>query len=171
MLLAALPATLRPLIQIAAITGWRVRSELLPMRWQQVDFERGWIRLEPGSTKGREGREFSMIDELRAAFQAQREQALGVWVFPGRNGGPLQSFPKSWRRATKAAGLDGLHVHDLRRSAVRSMIRAGISPVVAMRLCGWKSYAMLERYAIVESTMLEEAGAKLQSFLGIAASC
>lgn len=56
----------------AYITGWRVPSEVLPLRWSQVDFEAGTVRLDPGTTKNDEGRVFRMTIELRAVLEAQQ---------------------------------------------------------------------------------------------------
>ncbi len=68
---------------------------------------------------------------------------------------------KSWRTARKKAGLPGRLLHDLRRSAVRNLERAGISRSVAMKLTGHKTEAVYRRYAIVSEADLREAGAKL----------
>jgi integrase len=45
-----LPDYVQPVADFAYITGWR-RSEILSLRWPQVDFESGNVRLEPGTTK------------------------------------------------------------------------------------------------------------------------
>lgn len=88
--LAQLPEHLRPVATFAYLTGWRIRSEVLPLQWRQVDFDAGTVRLEPGTTEGDDGRLFVMTPELRACLAAQRaattalEQALGgviPWVF------------------------------------------------------------------------------------------
>ena len=55
---AQLPPELHGVVTFAYITGWRVPSEILTLRWHQVDFEAGVVRLEPGTTKNREGRLF-----------------------------------------------------------------------------------------------------------------
>jgi integrase len=57
-LLRHLPDHLRGVIQTAAITGWRIKSELATRQWQHVDFGAGWLRLEPGEAKTDEGRMF-----------------------------------------------------------------------------------------------------------------
>jgi len=69
---AGLPAYLQPLLTVAYITGWRIKSELLPLEWRQVDFKGRTLRLEPGTTKNGEGREFPFTQELEAGLLAQR---------------------------------------------------------------------------------------------------
>ena len=75
------------------------------------------------------------------------------WVFPYFNGKlrgrRILSFVKEWSRATKLAGLSGLLVHDLRRSAVRNMERAGVPRSVAKKITGHKTESMYSRYAMV----------------------
>ena len=53
-----LPDHLKSLFEVAYITGWRVSSELLTRKWQHVDLENGWLRLDPGESKNTEGRCF-----------------------------------------------------------------------------------------------------------------
>jgi hypothetical protein len=58
-----LPAYARPVVTFMYITGWRIRSEALPLQWRQVDFQAGTVRLEPGTTKNKEGRSFYLTPE------------------------------------------------------------------------------------------------------------
>ena len=51
---------LRPVVEVACVTGWRIQSELLTRRWSHLDLVRGWLRLEPGKTKNRRGRMFRL---------------------------------------------------------------------------------------------------------------
>lgn len=60
-----------------------------------------------------------------------------------------------------AAGLHGRLVHDLRRTAVRNLERAGVSRSVAMKLTGHKTEAVYRRYAITSAADLSEGVAKL----------
>lgn len=67
----------------------------------------------------------------------------------------------------KAAGLTGRLVHDLRRTAVRNLERAGVSRSVAMKLTGHKTEAVYRRYAITSAADLSEGVAKLATLHGL----
>ena len=146
-LLRHLPAHLRPVVRFAYLTGWR-KSEILPLQWSQVDWTAGVVRLAPGTTKNKEGREFpfkalpalgKLLDEQRAARALERGTGKIIPnVFHHRGGQPIRDIAGAWQSACKAAGLDGLLFHDMRRSAVRNMERAGVSRSVAMKLSGHK---------------------------------
>ncbi|HEX8943346.1 MAG TPA: hypothetical protein VF785_09425 [Gemmatimonadaceae bacterium] len=78
-----------------------------------------------------------------------------------RKGKPIGSYAKSWETACKKASLEGRLVHDLRRSAVRNLERAGVSRSVAMKLTGHRTEAVYRRYAITSAADLAEGVAKL----------
>jgi integrase len=161
-------------VQFMFITGWRSRSEVLPLAWPQVDFAGGFVRLEPGTTKNNEGRAFPLIPELRTLLErrqaitrrCERAQARIIPHVFHRYGRPIKSLRRAWKTACKEAGRPGLLLHDLRRSAVRNLERAGISRSVAMKLTGHKTEAVYRRYAIVAENDLREAGTKLAATLG-----
>ncbi|QOJ37074.1 MAG: tyrosine-type recombinase/integrase [Nitrospira sp.] len=56
-------------------TGWRIRSEVIPLTWRQVDLHSGIVRLEPGTTKNDEGRQvpFGHLEELDPIMWQQRQ--------------------------------------------------------------------------------------------------
>ena len=173
-LLRLLPAYLKPLTLAAYWLGWRMR-ELLSREWQHVDLEGGWLRLEPGETKNGKGRAFPLneVPELREMLEAQHAKRREIEKAGGRivrhiffhhdgarAGQPIRDFRGSWKKATKAAGLEGLLFHDLRRSAARNLVRAGIPESVAMKLIGHETRSIFDRYCIVDETMLREQAAK-----------
>jgi len=179
-----LPEPLDDVIRFAFITGWRIPSEVLTLEWRQVDFAGGEVRLDPGTTKNSEGRVFPMTQELRSLLESRqrgvaelkRTRALLVpWVFyrmvaDGRAGEkqPRQiiAFNKAWAAACKSAGLPGRIPHDLRRSAVRNLVRAAIPERVAMQMTGHKTRSVFERYNIVSDTDLVSAARRLDEVAG-----
>jgi integrase len=164
-----LPAYIEPVIRVAYITGWRMRSEILTRRKPHLDLSAGWLRLEPGETKNKAGRQFPLTPELRAILEAQveanreYERTTGTivpWLFH-RNGRPIGSFRKTWITACRKAGIPGRVPHDFRRTAVRNLERAGVPRSTAMKLTGHKTEAVYRRYAIVDEAMLKEGVEKL----------
>ena len=147
------------------------------LRWSQVDFEAGVVRLEPGTTKNDEGRTlpFSVLPELALLLRSQWDQAVSIelrigqrvpWVFYWKDRGifkpiHVKSFYRRWKEACKRAGVEERIPHDFRRTAVRNFERAGVPRSVAMKLTGHKTEAVYRRYAIVSEADLTEGLKKL----------
>ena len=154
----------------AYLTGWRLRSELTTREWRHCDFRAGWLRLEPGETKNGEGRQFPLVPALRRVLEAQKDKAdtlarttgqIVPWIFFRGDGQRVKGLYGAWARACRTAGVAGLVPHDLRRSAVRNLERAGVPRATAMKLVGHKTEAIYRRYAIVVESDLLAGGEKL----------
>jgi integrase len=175
-----LPPRLQPVAEVLYITGWR-KGETLSRDWRHVDFEHGWIRLEASETKEGMPRQFPLIPRLRAVLEAQRErreqvgretgrkvEALFFYYEPAKNGTPagtrIKSFRKAWETAARKASVRVVP-HDMRRSAVRNLVRAGVPERVAMQYTGHLTRSVFERYNIVSEADLREQAGKLQTFL------
>src|SRR5208283_4699621 len=160
-LLAELPSELKPLFVTGYITGLR-RGEITSVQWPQVDFEAGLITLGKGETKNDEARSVPILDgdmrELLTAAKKERDKRWpeSPWVF-SRNGAPILDFRWAWDEACKRAGVPDLNFHDLRRTAVRNMRRAGIPQVIRMKISGHKTDSMERRYNIVDAEDLSNA--------------
>jgi integrase len=153
----------RSMVEVGRTYGWRV-SEVKGMRVSQLDLLHRTIRLEPGTTKNREGREVSMTD---AVYALLRECAHGktpdAFVFTRPNGKPILSFRKLWAKACAFAGCPELLFHDLRRTAARNLRRAGVAEGLIMRIGGWKTRSVFERYSIITQADIKDAITKLQA--------
>jgi integrase len=176
-LLAALPEYLQPVVTMAYYTGMR-RGEIMALRWENVDILNGLVRLNVGETKNGEGRMIPLGDELLESLKSQlhlrntaapdcplvffriiktKENPTPSWV-------PIGDFRKVWETACAKCGLAGRIFHDLRRSAARNLIRAGVQERVAMRISGHKTRSVFDRYNIIDESDLKLAVRKLQKF-------
>lgn len=174
-LLRELPPHMVPVAKFAALTGWR-RGEVVGLCWDRVDFAEGVIRLDVRATKNNDGRVYpfaalpelaALLAERRAAADAEQQEYHTIirHVFT-RRGRPLKDFYTSWRSACDRAGLSGKMLHDLRRTAVRNLERAGVPRSVATKLTGHKCEDVYRRYAIVSEADLAEGVAKLAARTG-----
>jgi integrase len=149
---------LRAMLELGYSYGWRV-SELRHMRVSQLDLMARSIRLNPGETKNDEGREVVMTE---AVFQllsqcAAKKQPDELVFTRGKQKLPIGDFRKIWYRVCKESGVPGLLFHDLRRSAARNLRSAGVPEGVIMKIGGWKTRSIFERYAIVSNAEMRDA--------------
>jgi integrase len=171
-LVIALPSDVADVVRFARMTGWR-RGEVTGLLWAQIDWNdddfpgihdepvpgpEASIRVYEEDTKGGDARVFPLAGapELRELLLSRWRARDGLRVFH-RSGKPVGDFRKAWARACKAAGVPDRIFHDLRRTAARDFRRAGVSEGEIMRLCGWKTRDMFDRYNIVDLEDLTRA--------------
>lgn len=168
-LCSELPEYLKPVLTFGYYTGARV-GEILDLRWRQVDLKSRTVNLDPGATKNDQPRTIPLADELVNALKTLKAIHDLNWpdgesVFT-RNGKRIRTFYVAWKSACKRSGVSGRLFHDLRRTAVRNMVRAGVPERVAMLISGQKTRSIFDRYNIVSERDLQEAARRLEAFLG-----
>ncbi len=171
-----LPESLRPLLTVGFYTGMRL-GEILGLRWENVSFLDVQIRLDPGSTKNDEPRAIPLTGELLEMLKILRQKASGCEFVFTRDGNPIIAFRKAWNSACVRAELghfekigkgkrySGLIFHDLRRTGVRNLVRAGVPERVAMAISGHRTRAIFERYNIVSGRDLNDAARRLETYI------
>jgi integrase len=164
-----LPAYLQGAVTASYFTGWRLPSEILTREKRHI--ADGMLTLESGEGKNDEPRQFPLdiIPELAEVIERQLEATRKLEVETGRvinwlfhnNGRAIVNYDPAWHKAAKAAGLSGRIAHDFRRTAARNLVNAGVDPFTTMKLVGWKSIAMLQRYNIIDPETLKAGVGKL----------
>jgi integrase len=141
--------------RLAALTLMRL-TEIRTLRREQLHLEQGVLMLPRTKT---EPRPVILSGEAQEILRGQLEQHTSEWVFPSPDNRPYSRVHVSrvWRRAARAAGLKDFHFHDLRHHGATMALNKGFTAPVVMALGGWKSEAMMRRYAAVTDKTLRAA--------------
>ena len=133
------------IVHMALVTGAR-RSELLGLRWCDLDFQRKTATLH--LTKNGETRNLALTTSLIAELMQWRE--LGDrYLFPSPHhlNEPMRNFDRFWYAARVAAEIKDFRFHDLRHSSASIMAKTGASLLELADHLGHKTMAMVKRYA------------------------
>ncbi len=171
---------LKAILAVAYTFGFRRGELLLQLKVKQVDFGARTLNLYAGTTKNGQGRVIQMTGEVYELLRAcVAGKSPDDNVFTRENGDRVRDFRGAWWTLCLEAGLgkfvkhkdqkgkerkkwQGLLFHDLRRSAVRNMVRSGVPELVAMRISGHKTRSVFDRYNIVSDSDVAEAAHKIE---------
>jgi integrase len=142
-LLAYCNAQLKPLVITALHTGFR-KSELLSLKWGNIDFRHHLIKVEAAYTKTHEARSVPMSETLTATLKrlkisATTDAATSVFGY--------RQMTKTFARAVQRAGIANFTFHDLRHTFASRLVMAGVDLATIKELMGHKQITMTLRYA------------------------
>jgi site-specific recombinase XerD len=173
-LLQAIPDTdVRDFVEWGFLTGQR-KGSIARLTWDMLDRSGPvWVLQLPASIeKNKSGRALGLSGRARSVIErrlkARRLDCPLIFhrTSKGKAAQPVKEIAKLWRNALEAAELPaGRLFHDLRRSAVRNLIRAGVDPSVAMRVSGHKTRSMLDRYNIIGADETAAALSQTDAYL------
>lgn len=153
-----------PMLYLLGMTGLRV-GECCALDVGDVDARRRRLRVRKSKT-GR-ARDVPVPASVLARLDLKRPSSEPLFV--SKTGGRVAV--RSWRRwvfepAASAAGLHGVHVHDLRHTAASLMIRSGATPKDVQNALGHASAAMtLDLYAGWWDDTLDDVAARMDALL------
>jgi integrase len=160
--LSNLPEHLADFCLYAYLTGWRA-GEVRSLSWADLDGDT--LKLRAENSKNRTARTVPLVGELAELIERRRAQmSPKTGLIFHHDGQRIGDFRRAWATACKLAACPGRLVHDLRRTAVRDMVRAGTPQSVAMSISGHKTNAMFLRYNITSDADQRQALLNRQSY-------
>jgi integrase len=166
-----LASPLDDVARFAYLTGWR-KGEIVGLGWDAVDRDAKEVLLR--TSKNGRGRVLPLSGEVAdlierrwtaREFRVDKGPTQLASVVFHKAGVPVGDFRKAWASACKKAGVPGRLFHDLRRTAIRNMIRSGVAERVAMEISGHRTRAVFDRYNIVSDADKREALLKTQEHM------
>jgi integrase len=130
-------------IRLLMLTGAR-KSEVLTLRWREVDIERGLLRLADSKTGAKTIVLAGVASEVLAGLPSD-----GEFVFPAIRGeGHVVGLQKAWERIrARAPSLEGVRLHDLRHSFASFAVADGATLYLVGKVLGHKQARTTEIYA------------------------
>jgi integrase len=148
-------------------TGARLR-EILNLRWDQVDFERGLLLLSKSKTGKR-----TIVLNAPALAVLNAIPRVGNFVIAGAAAGekderPRADLKKPWRAVSKRAGLERVRIHDLRHTHASVGAGAGLGLPIIGKLLGHTQTATTQRYAHLDDDPVRKASESIAKRLAAA---
>jgi integrase len=154
-------------VRLLILTGARLR-EILHLKWEHVDLERGLLVL-PDSKTGKK----AIVLNAPALDILANLQRVGAYAIAGQAAGSHDDKPRSdlnrpWRAIVKRAGLAGLRIHDLRHTHASVGAGLGLGLPIIGKLLGHTQPSTTARYAHLDTDPLRRASEHIGSRLAAA---
>jgi integrase len=150
-------------MRLLILTGARLR-EILGLKWDYVDIERGLLLL-PDSKTGPK----AIVLNVPALAVLSALPRVGSYVIVGADSGePRHDLNRPWKLISKHAGLDGVRLHDLRHTHASFGASAGLGLPIIGKLLGHTQPSTTQRYAHLDIDPLRRASENIGSRLATA---
>jgi integrase len=165
------PNAAKPML-LLAYQGMR-SGEVLRLDWRDVDMRRQSIHVRAEAAKSGMGRALPMhprVAEMLAELWDERGRPQRGIVFLSQRGEPYADqreegggnpLARAHETACRRAGVKGFRIHDWRHDWAARMVMAGVDLYSLMRLGGWSSLRMVQRYSSVSAEHLRDAARKI----------
>ena len=157
-LVSACAGHIRPIVITALNTGMR-KSEILNLRWQEIDLVNRKITVI--NAKNNESRVIPINQTLYQELLGLSKRAKGEYVFPDRNGYPFKEVKTAFSSALKRAGIEDFRFHDLRHTFGSHLVMQGVDIRTVQQVMGHKEIRMTMRYSHLSPEYVQEAMERL----------
>jgi integrase len=152
-------------VKLLVFTGARL-SEVLGLRWEWIDFERGEARL-PDSKTGAKTLHLpppalAVLMDLPRVERNPHVIVGNIW------GAPLVNLGKAWRAIRKQAGLDDVRIHDLRHAFASIAASSGMGLPIIGKMLGHADARTTQRYAHLAADPVKAAAATVANSIAAA---
>ena len=161
-------------IKLLLSTGLR-KSEVLGLTWKALDLKRGSVRIKNHKTSVKTGDLVQPLSddalELLRAIASREGAKLSPWVLPGERDWrkPFSNLSKSWGVIRARAGLDDVHLHDLRRTFASWAALTGVELAVASKLMNHSDVSITSKvYAQASQDSKRDGANKIAAGIGAA---
>ncbi|PIX05118.1 MAG: site-specific integrase, partial [Gallionellales bacterium CG_4_8_14_3_um_filter_54_18] len=159
-------------VLLSLTTGGR-QSEIMSLRWEQIDLITGRAMLHAGTTKNNDARVLPLVGE---AFTLLQERATvrnltDDRIFPATSRARKSIFVdlrSPFLDALKEAEITNFHWHDLRHTCASYLMMNGVSPLEISKVLGHRTMAMVSRYAHLAPARVSDIGNALAQKMGVA---
>ncbi len=147
-------------IRLLMLTGCR-SGEILSLRWEDVDLDRGELRLSDSKTGARI---VHLGDPAIEVLRGIRRREDSPWVIPGlKRGAHLAFLHGPWRLILERAGIGNLRIHDLRHSFASGGLLVGEGLPMIGKLLGHNKVQTTARYAHLANDPVKSAANRIAS--------
>ncbi len=159
--------TIRDYVLMSLLTGAR-RSNVLAMRWQDINFDRAEWRIEV--TKNGTPQTITLSPEAIEVLQSRKPSDGAIFVFPGSGKSlHLEEPKKGWKRILERAGIEDLRLHDLRRTLGSWQAKTGASLAIIGKSLNHKNQNTTAIYARLDLDPVRESVNTATSAMMVAA--
>jgi len=144
---------------ILAIDSAMRRGEIFKLRWQDFDFDNNLIRIVGTHTKTERARIAPLSQRAKDELEKLKK------ITSGENPFPFIDIKRSFATAKKLAGIDDLHFHDLRRTAITRWLQQGTSLAFAGKFAGHTQLqTTMKHYTSTDAEMIQETNERMNNY-------
>lgn len=154
----------KDMVIVALDTGMRL-SELMNLKWEEVDFNRGEVAVR--NTKSGKDRRIPLTERVMSVLKERRENNGTIeYVFPRAKGKQPWRVRSAFVRACEKASIKGLRFHDLRHTCATRLVTGGVDLATVQKFIGHQDVRMTLRYSHPSSEEMKKAVRVLEEKAG-----